>query len=293
MPPLAEAHGGYTSCALFSHFLLRPLAGPSSASGAASPAHRPGRPPHVDPAACLRWAVYQQGAPLEAGGFRGRTNKLVDGCYGWWVGGLFAVLEGLVGGAEEQEGEKEGERAPPVEAETGDGEGDAAWEDVRHDMLFNRGGCDCVISFRTSCGRAPPSYSGAPRVRAHRRAKRKGRPARQAWKVGALVPGLSQPGLTHRLPSYRHPDLYHTCNNISGLSAAQHHVRHSRARVTENLARWQAPAPSPDGDTDAEERRSRVWAEALGWVEDEAAFLAVGGDENRVVRIRCVAMIGG
>ena len=36
---------------------------------------------------------------MDLGGFRGRTNKLVDGCYSWWVGGCFAVLEGLGTGA--------------------------------------------------------------------------------------------------------------------------------------------------------------------------------------------------
>jgi hypothetical protein len=38
-----------------------------------------------------------QGQPMEGGGFRGRTNKLVDGCYGWWNGGLFAILSALIG----------------------------------------------------------------------------------------------------------------------------------------------------------------------------------------------------
>lgn len=33
---------------------------------------------------------------IEGGGFRGRTNKLVDGCYGWWGGGMFGVLGGLL-----------------------------------------------------------------------------------------------------------------------------------------------------------------------------------------------------
>ena len=37
---------------------------------------------------------------MDLGGFRGRTNKLVDGCYSWWVGGCFALLDGLDGGAE-------------------------------------------------------------------------------------------------------------------------------------------------------------------------------------------------
>lgn len=60
----------------------------------------------------------QQASAAEGGGFRGRTNKLVDGCYGWWVGGLFAVLEGLVRGGAEREGK---EKAV---------EGDGEWEDV-------------------------------------------------------------------------------------------------------------------------------------------------------------------
>lgn len=34
-----------------------------------------------------------QGVPVEGGGFRGRTNKLVDGCYSWWNGGLFQMIQ--------------------------------------------------------------------------------------------------------------------------------------------------------------------------------------------------------
>jgi len=41
-----------------------------------------------------------QGSELEeGGGFRGRTNKLVDGCYSWWVGGLFELIEEILGEA--------------------------------------------------------------------------------------------------------------------------------------------------------------------------------------------------
>jgi protein farnesyltransferase subunit beta len=83
----------------------------------------------------------QQASACEGGGFRGRTNKLVDGCYGWWVGGLFAVLEGLV---------------RPEGVGAGAGAGDGEWEDIEgkgmcnyffqvkisltmySDMLFNR-----------------------------------------------------------------------------------------------------------------------------------------------------------
>ena len=38
----------------------------------------------------LRWAVNRQ-MRLE-GGFQGRTNKLVDGCYSFWQGGIFPLL---------------------------------------------------------------------------------------------------------------------------------------------------------------------------------------------------------
>lgn len=68
-----------------------------------------------------------QGSESELGGFKGRTNKLVDGCYAWWVGGEFALLEALgVSGydyphSHSQEGEAEKDEAD-VEAEE--------WDDV-------------------------------------------------------------------------------------------------------------------------------------------------------------------
>ncbi|KAF8170751.1 terpenoid cyclases protein prenyltransferase [Mycena galopus ATCC 62051] len=80
-PPLGEAHGGYTFCALASWVMLLPFLPPS--------------PPKINKASLLRWLVQMQGAPVELGGFKGRTNKLVDGCYSWWVGGAFALLESI------------------------------------------------------------------------------------------------------------------------------------------------------------------------------------------------------
>ena len=84
-PQMGEAHGGYTSCAVASLLLLRPLVDSSA------------KFPRIDTDALLRWAAYMQGSEYaEGGGFRGRTNKLVDGCYGWWVGGCFAMIEELL-----------------------------------------------------------------------------------------------------------------------------------------------------------------------------------------------------
>ncbi|XBA47718.1 hypothetical protein SBP28_002197 [Candidozyma auris] len=71
--PGTEAHGGYTFCALASFFLL---------------GRRDG---DFDRSSLLRWLADRQ-LSLE-GGFSGRTNKLVDVCYSFWVGASFALME--------------------------------------------------------------------------------------------------------------------------------------------------------------------------------------------------------
>jgi len=49
----------------------------------------------IDQKNVLRWLAKMQGGGMDLGGFKGRTNKLVDGCYSWWVGGCFALLDGM------------------------------------------------------------------------------------------------------------------------------------------------------------------------------------------------------
>ncbi|CAG0897339.1 unnamed protein product, partial [Cyprideis torosa] len=72
--PGAEAHGGYTFCSLSCLVLL-------------------GRADLCDIDGLLRWASHRQMC-LE-GGFSGRCNKLVDGCYSFWVGAIFPILDSL------------------------------------------------------------------------------------------------------------------------------------------------------------------------------------------------------
>lgn len=67
-----------------------------------------------------------QGLPIEGGGFRGRSNKLVDGCYSWWIGGLEPLLLELLG-LGNQEGETE-----VVSFVTEESDNESAWSD-----------CDC------------------------------------------------------------------------------------------------------------------------------------------------------
>ncbi|KAI5706543.1 hypothetical protein M8J76_015629 [Diaphorina citri] len=69
--PGFEAHGGYTFCGFAALCLLKSE--------------------HLcDIKALLRWTTNRQ-MNFE-GGFQGRTNKLVDGCYSFWQGGLFPLI---------------------------------------------------------------------------------------------------------------------------------------------------------------------------------------------------------
>lgn len=69
--PGMEAHGGYAFCGFASLVLL-------------------GKGQLCNVENLLRWAVNRQ-MSLE-GGFQGRTNKLVDGCYSFWQGGIFPLI---------------------------------------------------------------------------------------------------------------------------------------------------------------------------------------------------------
>ncbi|KAH9330821.1 hypothetical protein KI387_002929, partial [Taxus chinensis] len=72
--PGAEAHGGYTFCGLAALILI-------------DESHQ------LDLPSLLDWAVFRQGRV--EGGFQGRTNKLVDGCYSFWQGGVFSLIQRL------------------------------------------------------------------------------------------------------------------------------------------------------------------------------------------------------
>ncbi|KAK7682154.1 hypothetical protein QCA50_014741 [Cerrena zonata] len=123
-PSLGEAHGGYTFCAFASWVLLLPYINNY-------PTYRPSYPkPSINMKSLLRWLTLMQGTEIELGGFKGRTNKLVDGCYSWWVGGAVGIVEGLLA----SDG-KQSSHVPKAEAEKNEPE--EAWDDV-DDSLYNR-----------------------------------------------------------------------------------------------------------------------------------------------------------
>ena len=71
--PGSEAHGGYTYCAVAALELLDAL-------------------DRCNVPALRQWLVQRQ-MSFE-GGFNGRSNKLVDGCYSFWQGGALAIVSG-------------------------------------------------------------------------------------------------------------------------------------------------------------------------------------------------------
>jgi hypothetical protein len=86
-----------------------------------------------------------QGSETELGGFKGRTNKLVDGCYSWWIGGAFPLLEALgIGGPHARE-----DKIIPED------DSDSAWADVDGNPFFHSDRAadwtDGQIFFTTVC----------------------------------------------------------------------------------------------------------------------------------------------
>lgn len=73
--PYQEAHGGYTFCGIAALTLL-------------------GSTGKCDLPRLMRWSVNKQ-MQFE-GGFQGRTNKLVDGCYSFWTGAILPIVQALI-----------------------------------------------------------------------------------------------------------------------------------------------------------------------------------------------------
>ncbi|KAI9367785.1 terpenoid cyclases/protein prenyltransferase alpha-alpha toroid [Aspergillus egyptiacus] len=82
--PGTEAHGAYAFCALASLCIL----GPPEVTV----------PKCMDVPLLLSWLSARQYAP--EGGFAGRTNKLVDGCYSHWVGSCWPLIQAALNGTQ-------------------------------------------------------------------------------------------------------------------------------------------------------------------------------------------------
>ena len=74
--PHNEAHGGYAFCAVAVLSILKAL-------------------DRVDLVALTHWIANRQ--MVEEGGYQGRTNKLVDGCYSFWQGAVPLMIAEFTG----------------------------------------------------------------------------------------------------------------------------------------------------------------------------------------------------
>ncbi|KAH8395525.1 hypothetical protein KR222_000501 [Zaprionus bogoriensis] len=77
--PDLEAHGGYTFCGIAGLALLDEA-------------------DKCDKKSLLQWTLRRQMS--YEGGFQGRTNKLVDGCYSFWVGATIPITQATLVGAD-------------------------------------------------------------------------------------------------------------------------------------------------------------------------------------------------
>ncbi|KAI1933137.1 CAAX farnesyltransferase (FTase) subunit beta [Ophidiomyces ophidiicola] len=82
--PRSEAHGSYTFCALGALCLM------------GSPSQMINK--YLDVPQLVSWLSARQHAP--EGGFSGRTNKLVDGCYSFWLGGSWPMVQAALNGTQ-------------------------------------------------------------------------------------------------------------------------------------------------------------------------------------------------
>jgi protein farnesyltransferase subunit beta len=263
---LGEAHGGYAYCALASHLSLSFLPNPKN------PSISPFRPSssseggngsekwNQDKSACsinldvdkaLRWAISQQGIPIEGGGFRGRTNKLVDGCYGWFSGGgMFSILGALV---ELQQGKwwsKHTEASEGVKGNSDKEEGTSSeeWESVASDSLVNFEADGCLFD-------------------------------RVALQEYVLIIAQAPKGGLRDKPG-KNSDAYHTCYNLSGLSLCQYQFELDDSARTQ--LHQQYKVKTFDVVDTLEEWKRCCFSSMLGWKFDVKKQCILGGEQNRV-----------
>jgi protein farnesyltransferase subunit beta len=125
--PNNEAHGGYAFCAIASLRLLLLHRSSGGAAAAGGGGRRLSLHDVIDVNALSSWLSRRQMG--YEGGFSGRTNKLVDGCYSFWQGGAIAALDGCPRPGEEEEGGGE------HDDEDDDGDGEA--RDGRRSPTFD------------------------------------------------------------------------------------------------------------------------------------------------------------
>ncbi|XP_057464122.1 protein farnesyltransferase subunit beta-like isoform X1 [Actinidia eriantha] len=198
--PCSEAHGGYTFCGLATMILINEV-------------NRLNLPRLID------WVVFRQG--LE-GGFQGRTNKLVDGCYSFWQGGVSALIQRLHSIVDEQ--------LLPSEAGEEDRSTDSTQSSAASDFCEGEEGLEEDLSrvdeachFRrageqNACDTGNFFSTGLNFIREHAELE----PLFNSMALQQYILLCSQVEGGFRDKPGKYKDYYHTCYCLSGLSACQY-----------------------------------------------------------------------
>ncbi|OVA07598.1 Prenyltransferase/squalene oxidase [Macleaya cordata] len=181
--PGSEAHGGYTFCGLATMILINEA-------------------DRLDLLSLIDWVAFRQGVEC---GFQGRANKLVDGCYSFWQGGVFALVQRLspiigeqlrssdIGDGEHTTGRREAVAAYDLS----EGESGSAGSPCQGKLS------DIGFSFLKKPAELGPLFHSI---------------ALQQYIL--LCSQVQEGGFKDKPGKYR--DYYHTCYCLSGLSVCQH-----------------------------------------------------------------------
>ena len=231
--PGCEAHGGYTFCGIAALAICRRAAdvdarekgGGDATAPSSSSSSSLGK--RVDLLSALEWATSLQGGV--EGGFAGRTNKLVDGCYSYWLGATISIIKQLLSEEDEEGGGAGGNNArnspPPPLGRALDHNGTCddgmngsedeqqinAYSGMhagRSDTTAIPGVQEALHTFSRGGSSVPKSTPSALYDAT----------ALQAW---ILICCQGENGGLRDKPG-KPVDHYHTCYCLSGMSVAQH-----------------------------------------------------------------------
>ncbi|XP_057983831.1 protein farnesyltransferase subunit beta isoform X2 [Malania oleifera] len=199
--PGSEAHGGYTFCGLATMILINEVN-------------------RLDLTSLINWVAFRQGREC---GFQGRTNKLVDGCYSFWQGGVFALIQRLHSIINEQLGLSDvGE---------GDSAIDSMGSDAKSDSSEGEQGLDSSLSQIDEAHHC--RHKGMQNVSSLVEFSNIGFDfLRGRTEMGPLFHNIALQQyilLCSQVPEGgfrdkpgKHRDYYHTCYCLSGLSVSQY-----------------------------------------------------------------------
>lgn len=255
---LGEAHGGYAFCAMASHLALSLLPNPAEPTVSAFDRKeeakfgkwhqsRSASKSSLDIERISRWSAWQQGLPIEGGGFRGRTNKLVDGCYGWFSGAGLGTILGIQ--LELQDGKwwLELDSNPEPIATSGASDG---WESMKSSPDEN-------------------DFEGFLFDR-------------KALQEYILVVAQAPQGGLRDKPGKR-ADAYHTANNLAGLSLCQHRLEYNQSSRQRMEKEWKSTMDlQNDRHHGTNIWRKECYLAMMAFVSDPKYLSILGSDENRL-----------